>query len=339
MDALLKSVNFNVTAAVAGNPLAAKAEIAQLERQKQEFLKKVAEIEVRQRQLAASVEPADAPGTGAAGSGITAVAAAQEREKKLAAAMETFKKEVPNRRKAHKVLGDILTLDGKTIADVVQYQVVVVGTTRAAERTHYTIDVDEKGHFEQEIPDGIYHVNVECTIKYAGHRVHVGELADLAGTRWSDQSSADGIVKDFRLMLSGLKPGASPEDDRSYYGNGIGLRVPTVQFRAGFADRFPGSTMEILLTPEGKLLDGSEGGPITLSYPIKDTYYPKMPRDIPVGVYHTSVSILKQDGSRMALGCSLSSDDKNCYSWVQLYWGEENKMSPQLVVQEMASDK
>ena len=66
MDALLKSVSFNVGAAGAtGTAMgaAARAEIDALEKQKQELLQKVAAIEARQRQLA---------GTGAAAPSATA---------------------------------------------------------------------------------------------------------------------------------------------------------------------------------------------------------------------------------------------------------------------------
>ena len=147
MDALLKSVNFNVGA---GAPVAAKVELEKLAKEKQELLKRVAEIESRERQLAGG-----AP-TGAPSGGQDGAAAIADGAKRLADAKERFAREVGRRRKAHTISGDILGLDGKPIPNVAEYRVQVWGTTIAAEKTRYGLDVDDKGHFEQQIPpDGI----------------------------------------------------------------------------------------------------------------------------------------------------------------------------------------
>src|SRR5258708_31564837 len=105
MDALLKSVNFNV--ASAGAPLAGKAEIEALQRERQALLAKLADNEARLRKLGAvaSGGPAGAELAGAA------AATPDEREKLLAQARERFTKELDLRRKPHTVLGDILMLD------------------------------------------------------------------------------------------------------------------------------------------------------------------------------------------------------------------------------------
>src|SRR5437899_579361 len=158
-DSTLEIIQFkapagwNANAAAAAAP--ARSELEALDKQKQELLPKIAEIEARQRQLSATI-------TGGAAPAGDAAAALNANEQLLAKAREKFAKDLATRRKPHTILGDILGLDGKPIPNVISYNVYVWGTTVAAEKTHYGLDVDQNDHFEQQVPDGLYKIKATC---------------------------------------------------------------------------------------------------------------------------------------------------------------------------------
>lgn len=300
MAALLQSVSFtdgaaavNPLGAGAVNPLGAgtgtaSAELAALAKQKQELLAKVAEIEARERQLG----------------GATAQAghAAVPQDDALAKAREQYTKGVAARRKPHVVSGDILGLDGKPIANVISYRVEVWGTTVAAERTTYSLEVDQNGHFEQQVPDGLYQVMAHCIVTQAGHRVPV----DLV---WLDdkkvgvvQASSAGIVRDFRLVIAGLRPGEDPKSDHAYFGGTLSVAGPPYTVtRGSFSTRHPGGHVILTLTAQSTLLDGSRMEPITIDVTVEEVNYSNNRRNIPMGVYKASAVLVAKDGGKTAM--------------------------------------
>jgi hypothetical protein len=307
MDALLKSVNFNVAAA--GAQMAGKAEIDALQKERQELLAKLADNEARLRKLGAVADGA------AASAGVTRppnATPAADGDQLLAQAKEQFKRDVKSRRKPHIVLGDILMFDGKPIPNVTTYAVTVWGTTVAAERSQYSLDVDENGHFEQKLPDGVYKVKATCIVKYGGKFVPV----DLV---WLDdkkagvgQSSDIGIVRDFRLMMRGLKPDEKPEGDYAYYGGTMKVAGPGYQLSTGsFSQRYPGGKVRVVLTPQGALIDGSQGATITTDVDVTLCDYGTLLRNIPIGVYQGTITLVKKDGSTVALPSN--TDGGNAY--------------------------
>ena len=292
MDALLQSVSFNVGAGLPANASAAKAEMDALEKQKQELLRKVADIEARQRQLTPTVS-----GTPPAASD----------EQLLIKAKERFAKEVGGRRKAHTIQGNILGFDGKPIPDVEVYRVYVWGTTIAAEKTHYGLEVDAKGHFEQQIPDGLYQISAHCIVKNAGHRVPV-DLVWLDDKKVGiDEASAGGIVKDYCLAMGGLKPGENPQEIHSYYGGSINVNGPGNDIsRGSFDHRHPGATVQVTLTPLAPLLDGSRREPFTIDFAPADLNYGKLTGRIPLGGYRLTATLIEKGGAKQAMPCSRS---------------------------------
>jgi hypothetical protein len=315
MAALLQSVSFSADAGAVGGLAAAKSELEALEKQKKELLKKVAEIEARQRQLTASVPGAAAP-AGAAAAG----AAADSGEQLLAKARERFAKEVGARRKPHTILGDVLALDGKPIPNVVAYRVYVWGTTVAAEKTRYGLDVDQNGHFEQQVPDGLYQIRATCIVEHAGHRVPV-DLVWLDDKKQGvDQASAGGIVRDFRMVVNGLKPGEDPKGANSYYGGTFGVNGPPYELtRGNFSTRHPGGKVRLTLTPQGALVDGSRAEPFTLDFDVRDLDYSAHPRSIPLGAYKVSAVLIEKDGGKRPLPCA-SGFSAEYGDSVDLFW-------------------
>ena len=300
MASLLQSVTFNANAGGAVNPLGAgptamgaTAELAALEKQKQELLARVAEIEARQRVLAGGAAPA------------ARAADATPQEELLAKARDQFIKTVATRKKPHVVSGDILALDGKPIQNVASYHLSVWGTTVAAERTTYSLEVDQNGHYEQQVPDGLYQVEARCIVNQAGHRVPI----DLV---WLDdkkqgvvQASSDGIVRDFRLVLNGLKPGEDPKSERAFFGGMLRVNGPPYELKRGnFGPRHPGGHVILTLVAQSPLVDGSRMEPITMDMETSDLNYSSNRRNIPVGVYKATAVLVEKDGTKTVLPCA-----------------------------------
>jgi hypothetical protein len=341
MDDLLASVSFNVAAVAAAAPAGprgvgqARAEYDALERQKQDLLRKLSEIDARQRQLAPVIglgAPASPSGLAglAAGVGAAAVPAAgsapstgvprPKDEQLLTQAKERFGKDLDQRRKPHTILGDILTLEGKPIPNVVSYELYVGGTTVAAERTHFNLDVDKNGHFEQQVPDGLYRIHIVCMVNLGGHQVPV-DLITLDGKPNVDQSSTAGIVKDYRLILTGLKPGEDPKSAIAYYGGVINLNDGSPDtITSNLAGRHPGATLRLTLTPSGALADGSAGQTLTFDVDPRQTRFGEARvRGVPMGVYRLSAAILAPGGASVPLRCARGSAN-DFASEIEIFW-------------------
>ncbi len=308
MDSLLQSVSFTVGA---GNPVAAKAEIETLEKQKQELLKKVAEIEARQRQLATA---------GGAPAGSVKGAPVDTGEALLAQAKERFAKEVSGRRKPHTILGDILCLNGKPIPNVASYEVFVWGTTVAAQTTHYGLEVDANGHFEQQIPDGLYQIKASCIVNHAGRLVPVDLVAIDGKKHGVDQATATGVVKDFRLVMAGLKPEADPKAADAYFGGVLSVNGPAYGVTIGsFSTRHPGAKVQVTLTPRGPLIDGSSLDPLSFDIAVTNLDYSLRLRSLPLGEYDCTTTLAGTDGTKQTLPVSRAFDGDYANSAV-VYW-------------------
>lgn len=259
----------------------------------------------------------------------------------LAKARERFAKGVADRRKPHTIIGDIIGVDGKPIPNVDKYRVFVWGTTIAAEKARYGLEVDAKGHFEQEVPDGLYQIKATCIVKDkdAGYRVPV-DLAWLDDKQAGvDQASSKGIVRDFCLAMSGLMPGEDPKEIRSYFGGGIKVTGPSYTVTAGsYSTRHPGSKVQLTLTPKGLLIDGTRREPTTIDIDISELDYGSRPRKIPLGFYQLTATLIGKDGSKQALQCSRTFGGEYANS-VDIFWecsrdDQETRVDPAIYVKD-----
>jgi hypothetical protein len=315
MDALLKSVTFNTgggaPVAIAG---AAKAEYDALERQKQDLLKKVAEIEARQRQIAGATGATGAAATGAPKSGVPI----SLDDPALAKAIEQFAREVDGRRKPHTILGTVLTLDGKPIPNIVTCSISVSGTTVAAERTNYTIEVDKNGHYELQVPDGLYRLSAVCHVNIYGHQVQADVMPIDGRKLYADQPSAAGIVKDFRLVLNALQPEKDPNAPESYYGGMVRLDDPTYTPAKGqILHRHPGTKVRLTFEPLCPIVDGSKIDPFVVEIDVQQSVSARIYR-IPLGAYKLTAGLVSADGSVQPL--SVSKDINGTGTSVEAYW-------------------
>jgi hypothetical protein len=280
-------------------------------------LKKVAEIEAKQRQIAPNAAAAPAA-AGAAGNVADVSAGVEEEGKAIAAAKEKFAKGAAARRKPHTVLGDVVCLDGKPVPNVISCTVSVGGTTLAAQTTHYGLEVDANGHFEQQVPDGLYAMSVQCVVNVGGKRVPVEFLCLDGKSQGVDMSSAEGIVKDYRMIMQSLKPDIDPGDRNAYFGGSFSLNDFTYSPQTGdIAQRHPNSKVRVTLTPQGPQVDGRKRPAFTLETPqgrIANRF-----RGIPIGVYQATFDLIEANGTTRRLNCALNLTSQVTDS-VPLFW-------------------
>jgi hypothetical protein len=144
-------------------------------------------------------------------------------------------------------------------------------------------------------------------VNYAGHRVPV-DLVSLDGKPMGvNQDSAKGIVKDFRLVISGLKPGEAPDGINAFFGGAIGLADGSPNIEHSLKDRFPGSKVRLTLTPAGPLVDGSTGAPVPIEMDSGQTrFVAGRVQNIPLGTYRVTGALVLPNGQTKPLGISTS---------------------------------
>jgi hypothetical protein len=260
-------------------------------------------------------------------------------EELLIKAKERFAAGVAARRKPRTILGDFVGVDGKPIANADFYRVFVWGTTLAGDRANYGLEVDAKGHFEQQVPDGLYQLKAICIVKYGGGRVPV-DLVWLDGKQLGvNQSSAGGIVRDYCLAMSGLAAGADPKDISSFFGGEFKVTGPPYTLTEGsYSARHPGATVRLTMTPQGALVDGSRGGIMTADFDLAELNYGSQPRKVPIGVYRVTATLIDRDGGKHALQCKSASASEYAAS-VDIAWGcsasdQEARTNPSIDVKD-----
>lgn len=127
-------------------------------------------------------------------------------------------------------------------------------------------ETDAKGYYEIKLPMGAIHF-------YAGsYTVDYGDLRAALSLHPADGklesfASADGSVENFVLLPYGITDrniaSESPNGATTYYGGAINVAYNLAEIKDAYApDNYikENSEIEITLTPEGALLDGSTGG-------------------------------------------------------------------------------
>jgi hypothetical protein len=119
------------------------------------------------------------------------------------------------------------------------------------------------------------------------------------------QPSDAGIVRDFRLVMGGLKPGENPKGDNSYFGGVIDVHGPTYDVQRGnLITRFPGSKVQFTLTATGPLIDGSRIDPMTLDMDGAYASSHGTFRSVPLGAYRVTATLITREGARKPLQCA-----------------------------------
>lgn len=163
---------------------------------------------------------------------------------------------------------------------------------------------DARGYYEIQVPWGA--ASYYC----AGYTKDYGDGRAALGLHPADGeadsfASAKGAVENWVLLNYGIADpdGASenPGYSGNYYGGAFYLDFQVADPRPLFADDYSlpdGSEIELTLTPQGRLLDGSAGQTFTFSKKVKDGDRNSFNvTNIPIGVYKVTAKLLKDGES------------------------------------------
>jgi len=208
------------------------------------------------------------------------------------------------RRKAGYVRGAVYDTQGRPLrASRTPVEIRIFGTTYEGHRTEYRTRVDETGHYEIHVPNGLYRVIAEATLTQNGQPFPLG-LDPVDGIPPdTDTDSHDGIVKDFQLKLSGSRVGTGPTE----HGAGVYV-VDGGAFHSYFdaLDRkYPtGAYVQILFVPQGAALDGSPLKPFVRNCSLAGMHTGFGLAGIPVTAYTIAARLITPDGNPHTLKVS-----------------------------------
>jgi hypothetical protein len=187
--------------------------------------------------------------------------------------------------KAGHLTGKLSDAHGKPLSDVT---IKIFGFSNKGEPVR--LEKKIKGpaaEYDIEVPDGKYDTpTARIALEYNDHWYDL-PLAAADGTReWNEQhDSAPGMVRDFVWKIAGRSPNGNADEPDGYWGG-------TVVFEIGG----PASDLadiEITLTPDGPLIDGSDGQAVKfkrkLPWKKKEEHYLF---DVPIGKYSARAQIL-----------------------------------------------
>jgi hypothetical protein len=184
----------------------------------------------------------------------------------------------------------------------VQFTVSAHGTTiLGGQRSSNVLEVDDNGRFEQELPDGLYAVTASIIKEFEGSRYLLHMHPDDNKHEQTKLNSKPGILKNFTWKLTGLRPGYDPKHAFSYYGQTVHvydtkyLGEPEDQLQGAYG---PDAKAVVTLTPVSKLIDGSDGKPITITAPLAEigTTMGHADMDQPIATYKVTAKIVTKDG-------------------------------------------
>lgn len=175
---------------------------------------------------------------------------------------------------------------------------------------------DARGYYQIAVPFGAAHFyNAGYSVSYGKGRVAMGlHPADGEVTPFA---SNVGGVENFVLLSYGItnpdEAQKNPEYDGNYYGGGVTFTWSTDDSRPGPTDLLANSQVEITLSPQGKLLDGSTGKTIVIRKRVPTYSGLFYVANIPSGTYRLSARsvdgaplTMKESGPYSALPFGLS---------------------------------
>jgi hypothetical protein len=154
-------------------------------------------------------------------------------------------------------------------------KVVVEHTVLHARYVHAVTDAD--GRYRAEVPDGSWNVTAQLQRAYDGRSYKL----DLHPATAEPFAGKESVVRDFTLRVAGPRPGGG------VYGATLTL------YRDFFDPGLPLERVELTMTPDGPLLDGSAGNPLTVEPDASDRVV-----DVPLGRYRFAARL---DGRPMAI--------------------------------------
>jgi hypothetical protein len=153
---------------------------------------------------------------------------------------------------------------------------------------------DPEGRYRVErlIAQYVYTAYAWTEVDYRG-RAWCLRLAPLTPPADAAFPGATGAVRDFRWRIAGPMEDtwAAPGEDGAYWG-------ATARLFPDFADGAYDRVVELTLTPDGPLVDGTTGSTIVRAVDLATTPFAL---DIPLGAYVVTAARVEPDGSRLPL--------------------------------------
>ena len=198
-----------------------------------------------------------------------------------------------------------------------------LGTVEAA-GGQYAIQTKDTFKHERPVAGTVVGVHAVAHIVFRGQNYDL-EMHPLDGkTNGTDKgdfrgNSGPGVVRDFVLRMRGVRPGYSAAEDTQtrypyvYYGGVVNLdgffsSKPGVGYEdaTSLSQAFKEGNVEVTLTPDGPLLDGSIGQPIVSSTPVAafklgGNWKLRMIRNVPLGIYTATARIVLPGGESRPL--------------------------------------
>ncbi len=185
------------------------------------------------------------------------------------------------------------------------------------------------GSYAIKVPPGDYRVSAYATYVYQGRTYHF-ELEALNPPARHDLDGLGldhlrgGLVRDFVLKMTAKKAGASEATETvynaAYYGGRLNFDCGQTEQIMGGGHTFapplaglvdtaypPDSQLQITLTPQGPMVDGSVGRVVTIKLRLGDHgTYPFSKRGIFPGVYTATATVTTPSGKTIPLRLSLT---------------------------------
>ncbi|MFC4456429.1 carboxypeptidase-like regulatory domain-containing protein [Deinococcus sonorensis] len=147
----------------------------------------------------------------------------------------------------------------------------------------YKVRTDDTGHYAMKVPPGSWIVYGYHDVQYDGRTY----CLSLKPDNFKGFSAEEGAIRNLALAIQG----PNVRDDGSPYGGKLDITA------RGYA---PGQyTATFVLEPQGPLMDGSTGQPLTFKGLVNIGQYGTssfLIRDIPLGKYSVRVTIAGADG-------------------------------------------
>jgi hypothetical protein len=208
-------------------------------------------------------------------------------------------------KQAGVIVGTGTTQDGRPIKS---FSGSVSGyNSKSGERVSTNFDGAD-GKYKCNVGPGQFALRAWTDVEYEGHKYRIDLCPkDNKGLLFKHDTT-DGLVKDFVWKLDGFRPGADERtDDRYYshfggsvmlYGEGRGAQYHADvlnDYSAKPQEAIPAdATIEVTLTPDGPLIDGSTGKAIVIKNNPADVkyYMDRCTRGIPIGKYNVTGRII-----------------------------------------------
>ncbi len=203
--------------------------------------------------------------------------------------------------------GRVTRVDGSPIAvPGAEYRITIAGVTAVGENNTFNPQVGPDGTFKLRLPQGLFKPAYgTITVPFEGKKysLWLDPVDPVKGTR----ESAPGIAQNFVWRLTGPKPDVlnpDPNNATHWFGSTIPLIATTFRNDIGqnakpLAD---GSKIVWTLRPTSKLIDGSEGKPLTIEWKWRagGSGYDAL-NNLPAANYEVSAVATLPDGSTKTL--------------------------------------